>query len=65
MSKTPKITCQVGMDRVQIVKLTDTYEIAILKSRRPSVFARDLQEALERMNEMVTALVWMRDMEAK
>lgn len=59
MTKTLKITTQVGMHRVQIVKLADCYEIAVIKSRKPSKFARTLQEALERMNEMATALVWL------
>lgn len=60
-----KITTQIGNQYVQIVKLADTYEVAVVKSRKPSVFKRTLQEALEEMNSMVTALVWMRDMETK
>lgn len=60
-----KITTQVGREYVQIVKLQDTFEVAVLRSRQPSKFARTLQEALEIMNGMVTALQWMREMEAK
>ena len=58
MSKTPKITCQVGMHRVQIVKLTDTYEVAITTSTMPSKFADTLDEALAIMNSMVTTTEW-------
>ena len=60
-----KITTQVGNQYVQIVKLADTFEIAVLRSRKPSVFARTLQEALEEMNAMVTALQWLREAEQK
>lgn len=60
-----KITCQVGKHYVQIVKLQNTFEIAVLRSRQPSKFARTLQEALEIMNNMVTALQWLREAEQK
>jgi len=59
MTKTaPKITVRVGMERIQIVKLRNTYEVAIITSTMPSKFADTLSEALEIMNSMITTLVW-------
>ena len=46
------------MHRVQIVKLTDTYEVAITTSTMPSKFADTLDEALAIMNSMVTTTEW-------